>query len=408
VASSAQGGPPAAWWPERLAVSTLFTLLGFLYGAWVARIPGVADRVGAGPGLLGLVLLGIAVGSVTTMPFAGRLCQRRSSTRVAVWFGVAGSLSLPVIGLAAQTGEPAVLALALVLNGALTGGLDVSMNANAVAVIRHTRRPLMPAFHALFSVGGMLGSATGGLAAAVGLQVTVHFGLVAVAGVATTLLVARHLADDPGQPPAPRRHAGPVAAVRATARRLDVLLVVLGAITFCSALSEGAMADWTALFLRNVLHTGEGAAAAGFAAFSVAMAVSRFGGSLVLTRWDAARVVAVGCLLAVAGTALAVTAPAAPLAAIGFATVGVGLSCAIPVTFNAAGAHPLGSGPAISVVSTVGYSGFLAGPPLIGVLAQWAGLRVGLGAVILFCAAGAGLAIRWRDALRQNDPSRRG
>jgi MFS family permease len=166
------------------------------------------------------------------------------------------------------------------------------------------------------------------------------------------------------------------------------------------------MADWTALFLRDTLHTSDGVAAAGFAAFSVAMAVSRFGGSAVLLRWDAARVVAVGCLLAAAGTLLAVTAPVVPLALIGFTAVGIGLSCAIPVAFNAAGAHPLGSGPAISLVSTVGYSGFLAGPPLIGALAQWTGLRVGLGAVILFCAAGAALAVRWRDALRTHDPSR--
>jgi len=134
------------------------------------------------------------------------------------------------------------------------------------------------------------------------------------------------------------------------------------------------MADWTALFLRNVLHTGEGAAAAGFAAFSVAMAVSRFGGSLVLTRWDAARVVAVGCLLAVAGTVLAVTRRSRRWPRSG-SPRSASAVLRDPVTFNAAGAHPLGSGPAISLVSTVGYSGFLAGPPLIGALAQWAGLR---------------------------------
>jgi MFS family permease len=391
---------------EQVAVSVLFTLLGFLFGAWVSRIPTVADRVHAGPGLLGLVLLGIAAGSVTTMPFAGRLCQRRSSTRVAVWFGIAGSLSLPVVGFAAQTGSAAVVALALVLNGALTGGLDVSMNANAVAVIRHVRRPLMPAFHALYSVGGMLGAATGGLAAAAGLHPTVHFGLVGLLGVAATLLVARHLADDPAEPAPPHVDRGPIEAVRAAVRRLDVLLVVLGVITFCSALSEGSMADWTALFLRDVLRTGDGVAAAGYAAFSVAMAVSRFAGSAVLTRWDPARVVSVGCLLAMAGTLVAVTAPVVPLALVGFTAVGVGLSCAVPITFNAAGAHPLGSGPAISLVSTVGYSGFLAGPPLIGTLGQVAGLRFGLGSVAVFCTAGAALAFRWRDALRSHDPSR--
>jgi predicted MFS family arabinose efflux permease len=443
---------PAVVRRERIAVSTLFTLLGVLFGAWVSRIPAVADAVGAGPGLLGLILLAIAGGSVLSMPFVGRLCQRRSSTVVAAWFGLAAPLSLPLAGLAAEAGSPALLAAALAVFGATNGGLDVAMNANAVATVRHARRPLMPGFHGLFSVGGMLGAATGGLLAAAGLGFVAHFTLVAAAGVAATLLIARWLAADPAVPradptvpradpaaptdPAARLQTGGPAGpgadpdaqpagrdstrpgtgtetarparglIRSTLGRLDVLLVVLGAVTFCATLGEGAMADWTALFLRNVLHTSDSIAAAGYSLFSIAMAAARFGGGAVLRRWDPAQVVTVGCLLAAGGTVLAVLAPVAPVAVVGFAAVGAGLACAIPVTFNAAGAHRLGSGPAISMVTTVGYTGFLVGPPLIGLLAQWAGLRLGLSAVALACAIGALLAFTWRKALREHDPSR--
>jgi Na+/melibiose symporter-like transporter len=267
----------------------------------------------------------------------------------------------------------------------------------------------------------MLGAGAGGLATAAGVGIVAHFAGVAVIGVAATLLVARWLAPDPLDAAGPRGAGGAAAPVSPIAPaggrqrviyrltlggRLDALLLALGAITLCAALCEGAVADWSALFLRDVLDASDSAATTGFVVFSVVMAASRFGGGAVLRRWDPALVVAVGCLLAAGGTVLAVVAPVTAIAVIGFAAVGAGLACAIPVTFNAAGGHRLGSGPAISVVTTIGYTGFLAGPPLIGVLAQWAGLRVGLTAVAVFAAVGAALAVAHRDALRQHDPSR--
>jgi len=393
------GGDRTAHRAEWAAVGVAFLLLGYAYGNWVARIPAVAEATGAGPGVLGAVLLALPAGAAISMPLVGRLCARRPTASVVRVAAVVTPLTLPPVALARS---PWTLAVVLALFGMAQGALDVSMNSNAVSAVRRAGRPLMPAFHGMYSVGGMVGAALGGLAAAQGVGVLPHFVAAAALGVAAALAAGRWLPPDPA--PQPVQPAGP--GRLSGLRRVDGLLIVLGAVGFCSALGEGAVADWSALFLHTVLHSGEGAAAAGFAAFSVAMALSRFGGAAVLTRYDPGLVLAAGCTLAAAGTLLAVLAPVAVLAIVGFAAVGVGLSCAFPVVLNAAGAHPLGSGPAISVVTTVGYTGFLAGPPLIGGLAQWVGLRWGLAAVAVAAATGAALAARRRDQLRRHDPSR--
>ncbi len=181
---------------------------------------------------------------------------------------------------------------------------------------------------------------------------------------------------------------------------------MLGAVAFCSALGEGAMADWSALYLRDVTGAGAGLAAAGYAAFSVAMAAGRFGGGRAIVRFDASRVLVAGCLVAAVGVLLAVAVPAAPAGVVGFAAVGLGLSCGFPITLNAAGGHAAGSGTAIGIVITIGYGGSLAGAPLIGGLASQVGLRFGLAAVGVAALIGAFLAARWADDLRRSDPSR--
>jgi predicted MFS family arabinose efflux permease len=392
-AAAASGGGRRAEWA---AVGAHFLLLGYAYGNWVARIPAVADATDAGPGALGAALLAITAGAAVSMPLVGRLCARRPTRSVVPVAGLLTALTLPLPALARS---PWTLAAALAAFGMAQGALDVSMNANAVAAVRRAGRPLMPAFHGMFSVGGLVGAAIGGLAAAAGIGVLEHLTAAAAVSAVICLVAARWLPPDPAARPADpgRPH------VRV---RIDVLLIVLGAIGFCSALGEGAMADWSALFLHTVLRAGEGAAAAGYAAFSIAMAATRFGGAAVLARYDPGRVLTAGCALAAAGALATVLAPVAALAIVGFAAVGVGLSCAFPVLINAAGAHPLGSGPAISVVTTVGYTGFLAGPPLIGAIAQATGLRVGLAVVAVVAAAGAVMAARLREQLRRHDPSR--
>jgi MFS family permease len=166
------------------------------------------------------------------------------------------------------------------------------------------------------------------------------------------------------------------------------------------------MADWTALFLRDVRHTSTAVGGIGYAAFSVSMAAVRFSGSALLRRWSPATVLVAGSSLAAAGILVAIGVPAGIAAIIGFAAVGAGSGFGFPVALNAAGAHRIGAGPAIGLVTTLGYTGILLGPALIGGLAQLGGLSVGLAAVAVVAGIGGTLAYRWRAALTEYDPSR--
>ena len=380
------------WW----AVGAVFALNGAIFGSWVARVPDAADRTGSSPGILGLALLCLAKGAVVAMPLTGRLCSRLDSRYVVAAAAVTNCLSLPLLALARS---PLELAAGLAIYGATTGATDVAMNTNAVAAIRRAARPLMPMFHGAFSAGGMLGAATGGLAAD-RIGMTPHFTMVALTGLTVVALVYRWLTADP---PA---HEAVSTETRPRIHRFDATIVILGLVAFCCAVGEGAMGDWSALFMRDVLDTGAGAAAAGFTVFSLAMTISRFAGPAVLGRYGPATTLIGGCALAAAGGLAVTVAPTPAVALAGFLAVGIGLAGGFPIALNAAGAHTSGSGPAIGLVSTIGYTGFLAGPPAIGFVADWAGLRVGLSLVAVVAVFGLFLGVWQRRLLSVADPSR--
>ena len=279
-----------------------------------------------------------------------------------------------------------LLAVALFCFGAGHGAMDVAINAQAVAVERRFGRPIMSSFHALWSVGGLTGAACGGLLAAGGVGLVAHFTGAALVLGALVLLVSPHLwparNDEEEAKPDGGGDAGAVAAAGEAASRGRRLLLTLGLVTFCVLLGEGAMADWGAVFLRRSLGTGEGLAAAGYAAFSLAMAAGRFGGDATIARLGPVRTTRLGGALAAAGMAFAlgVNQPWSVLA--GFTLVGAGFATVVPIVFSAAGRLAgVAPGVAISAVSTAGYFGFLVGPPLIGRVAEWSSLRLGLGVI---------------------------
>jgi len=383
---------------EGRAVGVVFALNGAVMGNWVARIPAAADQTHSSPAILGLALLSVAVGAVIAMPLVGRLCARVDSRHVVTAAAASNCLALPLLALARS---PLALAGALAVFGASTGATDVSMNVNAVTAIRNAGRPLMPLFHGGFSTGGMIGAGLGGLAAA-HLGMRTHFTLAAAVGLLVLAIVRRRLPADPSSPEQPAGQQTPEAA---PARQFDATIAVLGAIVFCVAVGEGATGDWSALYMRDVMHSGATLAAAGYTVFSVAMAASRFSGAAVLGRFSPARTMVGSCALAATGALVVVVAPAAPVALLGFAVVGAGLAYGFPVALNAAGAHPSGSGPAIGVVTAIGYTGFLAGPPLIGFVSQWAGLRAGLSLVAVAAAIGLLLAVSRRRLLQAGEPN---
>ncbi|MGH9210768.1 MAG: MFS transporter [Acidimicrobiales bacterium] len=402
----------------------MFFFNGAVFANWVARVPAIKDAIDAGTGTLGVALLGIAVGSLLTMPFAGKLCERYTSRRVVVATGAAVAVSLASLALAPNTVSLAVL---LALYGGSFGLLDVAMNVQAVAVVRRVGRPIMPWFHAAFSFGGLVGAGTGGLAAAAGLSPVAHFALAGAAAGALLLAVRRYLLldqatpattvpsthsiqdqplDGPAQcahllpatdpdvvphPPASHSTASVHRRRRLRRPRIPLLVVGLGAIACCAAIGEGAMADWSALFLRDVRGLDAGAAALGYAAFSITMTAGRVGGEAAIRRLGSVGVLRLGGLAAASGILLAVVVPSAVAGVVGFGLVGLGMCCAFPLALTTAGESSNGSGgDEIATVSVIGYLGFLVGPPLIGLLAEVVELR---GAILAVALPSVGLAL---------------
>ena len=389
-AAAPTAAPPRALRLARLAVAAVFFLDGLGFANWVVRIPAVQERLGLGEGALGLALLGVAVGALVAMPLAGRLVGVRGSrpvTRVAA-LAFAATLALPALAPTLT-----LLTLALVLLGAANGALGVAMNAQAAAVERAYGRPIMAGFHALFSLGGLVGAGIGGLAAAQGVGVAPHLAGVALAAAVAAAVVGPRMlpAAADALSDAPRRVTRPSRA-----------LVALGVVAFCVLFGEGAMADWSAVYLRDVTGAGPGLAAAGFATFSLAMAVGRSVGDALTVRLGPARLVRAGGVVAALGLAVAL-AVATPWAAVaGFGVVGAGLSIVFPTVLTAAGRLPGGApGAAIAAVSAFGYAGFLAGPPVIGLVAEASTLRVGLALVVLTSAFIAVLGAAYRGGAQR-------
>ena len=359
----------------RLAVLAVFFTNGVVIGTWVVRIPAIKERLGLGEGLLGVALLGAAVGALVAMPVVGALVSRFGSRRVVGISALALAVVLPTPGLASSL---PLLVLAVVLLGAANGGLDVAMNAQAVAVERGYGRPIMSSFHAAWSFGGLGGAALGGLLASRGVGPLPHFAAVAVLA-AIAFFIAYGALLPSG---ADASEEGTPAFARPTRALLG-----LGIISFCVLLGEGAMGDWSAVYLDDTLRTGPGFAAAGFAAFSLAMAFGRlFGDRLTELLGPATLVRACGAIAAVGlGIALAVAQPLVALA--GFACAGAGFSIIFPTALSAAGRTAGPTGPALAAVTTAAYTGFLVGPPFIGFLAELTGLGYSLYLVVALSTA---------------------
>jgi fucose permease len=294
----------------------------------------------------------------------------------------------------------AALAIVLFVFGAGFGGLNVAVNSSAVAITGRVGRPIMPSFHAAFSLGGLLGALVGGALAAVlsavwHLTVTGLFGLAVTALVGTLLIRAEASVAPPPAQPLQRATVEPATTRQARlptlAGRPRVFVAVFGLIALCSAYGEGAMADWGALHLHTNLHTSVGLAAAGYASFSGAMVVGRLSGTWLLHRFGRTFVLAAGGLTAAAGMLIAALVPVLALAIAGFILVGLGLANIFPAAIGQAGA--LDGPKGVATASTIGYFGLLAGPPTIGFLAERTGLPAALTTVSLLAAIGALVAV---------------
>ncbi|MFC9679858.1 MFS transporter, partial [Streptomyces sp. NPDC056948] len=348
----------------RIAITVFFALDGFVFAGWVVRIPAIKEQTNASASALGLALLGVSAGAVITMTLTGRLCRRYGNHQVTVVCAVLLSLS---VALPPLTHSVLALGLVLLLFGAAYGGINVAFNSAAVELVAALRRPIMPSFHAAFSLGGMIGAGLGGLVAGV-LSPTRHLLLLTVVGLLVTALAGPTLLRH--EPPTPPERERPAKGAQ---RRLDGrtrgLVIVFGVIAGCTAYGEGALADWGALHLEQDLDASPGAAAAGYSCFALAMTVGRLTGTTLLERLGRTRTVVAGGSTAAAGMLLGSLAPSLWAALLGYAVTGLGLANLFPVAVERAGALAGPSG--VATASTLGYGGMLLGPPAIGFMTDW-------------------------------------
>ncbi|PWW63539.1 MFS transporter [Actinokineospora spheciospongiae] len=372
--------PPTLPRAARAATWGFFGLNGFVLGAWVVHIPVVEHDTGISHSTLGALLLVFGGAAFAGMQVTGPLADRFGH-RVVVP-AAAALLCVAVLG-PGLAGGPWALGAALVAFGLGNGALDVAMNAHAVEVERAYGRPVMSAFHAVFSIGG---AAAAGLGALVLGRVPTELtlGCVGAAGLLTAAVSARFLL--PGRPAAEAAADTGGTTTRAPRR----LVWLLGGLAFALMLSEGVAYDWAAVHLRDVVDTPPGVAALAYGAFSVAMTVGRFTADAVAARFGAVRVVRYGAALAAVGLAGAALSPWVVPAIAGWAVFGVGLSGCVPQLFTAAGnLDPRSSGALLARVVGLGYLGLLAGPAVIGGLTHWVALNTAFALPVALCVVGA-------------------
>ncbi|QFG25697.1 MFS transporter [Actinomadura sp. WMMB 499] len=379
-----RSAPPAPSPRARFAVTLAFAVHGFFTAAWMVRIPQIKDDLGLSEGTMGLALLGAPLGLVVAVRSAGALIGRWGSQAVTPASGAACAVSLIPLGLAGNLGA---LVCSLALLGASLGLMDVAMNAQGVAIERSYGRPLMSGLHGWYSVGTLLAALVGSAAAHAAVPVPLHFAAVAAVLTAVLLPGCRNLLDrsadampepEPATPGGPGEPGGPVRD--GTVRTARWSLALLGIIGLCSFVGEGAVGDWSAIYLREDLGTGPGTAGLGYAGCAVAMTLGRFTGDRIVARFGPVRVLRAGSLVAAAGLGLGLAAHHPAAAVAGFTLFGLGVAAVAPVTFSAAGNLPgIPAATGISRVTGVGYLGVLGGPPVIGFIAQGTGLGWALG-----------------------------
>lgn len=361
-----------------MAVVCFFFANGAVFGSWAARLPAVQERLDLADAELGVALLGIGLGALVAMPPAGALAARAGSRHPTTVAAVAQCATLPLL---ATVPNLEGLIAATILFGIWASVLDLSMNAQAVAVERAYGRPIMSSFHGFFSVGGFAGAGGASLAVSLDLSLAQHFLVTAILIGGLALVSGRALVPDA------ESRAAPLFA------RPTSSLLALGAVAFCVLLSEGAVADWSAVYLHNVTHADPAIAALGFAMFSIAMTVGRLVGDRVTTRLGPVRVVRLGAAFAAAGLSIGLLVENPAVAIAGFVCVGLGIAVTFPLVMSASSRrHDQAPAAALAAVSTAGYTGFLVGPPLIGFIAGATNLRLGLSVVVVLCLSAVGLA----------------
>ncbi|MFI7385827.1 MFS transporter [Streptomyces sp. NPDC049813] len=353
----------------RYAVATVFCVHGAVTGSFATRVPWIQDHAGVSAGQLGLALAFPAIGASVAMPLAGSVTHRFGAKAA-----LRGLLALWTLALVLPSLAPNLLTLCAVLfvYGASAGMSDVAMNALGVEVETRLDKSIMSGLHGMWSVGALIGSAGGTLAAHLGADARLHHLLAAAVLTAAGFVACRWVLDlrpTEDEEPPPRFALPPKSAL------------LIGAVGFCAVFAEGASLDWSAVYLRDVLDTSAGLAAACTTAFTLTMAVTRIAGDAVVDRFGAVRTVRVSGAMATCGALLVVLAPNPPVAMAGFGLLGLGIAVVVPLAFAAAGRSGPNPSQAIAGVATITYTSGLIAPSAIGTVADATSLVVSFGLV---------------------------
>ena len=356
----------------RWATSTVFFIHGTLVGTWLAQIPWVQGNLKASNTELGVALLFTAVGALIAMPITGQWLTRVPSRRMV---RVTTLLFVPILALPLLAPTLLLLALSLLLFGALNGAMDVSMNSHGIGVERALGRPIMSSLHGFWSMGALVGAATVAVTTGLGVDpLTESLGLIVVLWLVAVVATSR---------------IGSVARpADATTTRIQLpsrAVLPLGLLAMALALIEGGIGDWAGIYMRKTLDAGPGLAAAGFTAFALGMTVGRLSGDILNRRLGPGRLLQSGAALAAALLGVLLLAGQPYVAIVGFVLVGLGVANGLPLLFSAGGRIPP-SGPSLSAVFTVAYAGFLVGPPVIGFLSDRIGLTGALACLAVLSA----------------------
>lgn len=350
-------------WQVRLAVSAFFFLNGLCFASWASRIPAIQEQLRLSEAALGTLLLCIPIGALTSLPLSGWLITRVGSRPVIIAAAAAYAICLYGIGAAPN---PYALGAVLFCYGFIGNVGNISMNTQAVGVEGLFGQTIMSSFHATWSMAGFTGALIGTLMVNLRIPPAVHFIYISLAMLAIILLAFRFTLQQPGR----------VDNQQPIFVKPDKVLVRLGVIAFCCMICEGTMYDWSGVYFAKVIVTEPGLVTLGYTAFTMATTAGRFVGDWLARRYGITGMLLGSGILTASGLLLAVLLPFTLPATIGFFLVGLGVSTVIPLVYSEAGrSATMAPGMALAAVSTLGFTGFLVGPPVIGFIAQAAGLQ---------------------------------
>ncbi len=354
---------------QRVAVSSLFFVNGFVFANWTSRLPEIQRFFGLSNSSLGTLLLVAALGALTAMPFAGWLTTTYGTRRIILISGLAFCLFVALIPI-----YPHVYVAGLILYfiGFNSGAMDVAMNGQAVEVERRYKKAIMSSFHAIFSIGMALGAGAGALFAKSSISLPRHFLVIAALGLVVVWVSYFFLVND-------KKSLQKGSSSGVQFRLPTRAILPLGLIGFCGMSGEGAISDWSAIYMNRVVGQSESVSALAFAAFGVSMTLGRLFGDYFTNALGKRRLLILDSLLAILGLGITLLFAGTFSTLLGFFIAGLGLSTVVPIVYSTAGNTPgVSPGSGIAMATTIGYTGFFIGPPLIGYLGDQIGLRTGL------------------------------